>query len=617
MEEKETKSCTIVGMQTRLLRSVVLICLLLFSGIAQAAPEITFTVAFPKPWTHYAEIEMRVTGITGKVCDLVMPVWTPGSYLVREYARNVQEFAATDANDKPLLWRKTNKNTWHIEKPSSTVFTVRYRVYANVLAVQQAEITDDHAFWNNAAFLMHPAGGINTDITLAIKPPNDWKVATALDPVPGTANTFRAPNFDVLYDSPVQVGDFTELSFEALGKPHRIIITGRGNYDPAHVTSDVKRIVEAEGAMMGGLPYNNYTFLLSLRQSGGGLEHLASTALIYTPFGFANPGGYIDFDILVAHEYFHLWNVKRIKPDALGPFDYSNENYTRLLWVAEGLTSYYEGLFVRRAGLMSGGDFMADLSRSIAAVEQTPGRRVQSLEDASFDAWIKGYRPDENSLNSQMSYYTKGSVVGALLDLTIRQQTNGAKSLDDVMRTLYRDFAQKGLNYTPENFQRVCETVAGGSLEAFFRDYVRGTKDLDYDTPLRFVGLQLKRDTGGKEEAYLGGRFAADPLGLKVAVVPSDTPAYEQGLSAGDILLAVDGVRVPTVEFLNDRVREKKSGNKITLTLFRNDQLKTLDIRLGGRVRPEFRLMPVANPTATQREQFKAWTGAEWVSVFP
>ncbi|MDX1931708.1 MAG: PDZ domain-containing protein [Capsulimonadales bacterium] len=573
-----------------------------------AVPEVAFTVSMPQPWTHYLDVEMRVSGLTGKTADLVMPVWTPGSYLIREHARNVQEVRVSDSGDRSLPVRKVSKNIWRIEKGAATAFTARYRVYANQSTVQTAEVNDVHAFWNNGAVLMHLGGGLAHPATLAIRPPENWRIATALDAVPGVENTFRAPNFDILYDSPVEVGTFKELAFTAMEKPHRIIITGRGNYDPERMTADVKKIVETAGSLMGGLPYDRYTFFLTLRpQGGGGLEHLTSTALIFPSFGFRT--NYLAFLSLVSHEFFHAWNVKRIRPDALGPFDYSGENYTRNLWIAEGITSYYEWLLLQRAGLIPADRFLKEMADGIASVEQTPGRKIRSLEEASFDAWIKYYRPDENSVNSQVSYYTKGAVIGMLLDLTLRAATGGAKSLDDVLRTLFNDPVLRKRNYTPIDFQRACETVAGRSLETFFADYVRGTRDPDYETVLAAVGLNLRRESDRPATNSLGARFADDPLGVRVVSVPSDSPAYVQGISADDLLIAIDGLRITGSAFLAERIREAGPGATLTLTLFRQERLKTLEIKPEMRKTPEFALTPSDKSTVEQTRLRNAWLG--------
>src|SRR5712691_6470223 len=411
---REAKQNTMHRRYLTALRPTVLtvICLVLPVAIAaehsapqSAPPGIAFTVSMPKPHTHMLEVEIRVTG--GSIGQppvselMVMPVWTPGSYLVREFARHVQDFAAVDAAGRPLRWEKINKNSWRVMTNGSPDWRATYRVYANELSVRTNELNSVHAFWNNAALLMYLDGFLNMPSTLHIVAPQPWKIATGLPAAPGLKDTFRAENFDILYDSPVEVSNFKTLAFEVKGVPHRIVIDGEGNYDPEKMRRDVQKIVEVEVDLMGGeIPYHDYTFILHLRSTGGGgLEHLNSTALGFSRFGFKPDTSYREFWSLVAHEFFHLWNVKRIRPDALGPFDYTKENYTKLLWVAEGITDYYTRVAVRRAGLISDKDFLADIAMQFQGLQNTPGRLRMSAEEASFDSWIKYYRQDENSIN--------------------------------------------------------------------------------------------------------------------------------------------------------------------------------------------------------------------------
>jgi predicted metalloprotease with PDZ domain len=581
------------------------------AGRSVNTPEISFTVSMPQPHTHLFEVEMRLRPDSkAATTDVALPVWTPGSYLVREYARHVQDFAAKDGAGRALAWSKTNKNTWRVERDGAAEIVVKYRVYAKEMSVRTNELNDRQAFFTPAALLMHPPGQLNAPATVKVNPYNAWRVATGLPPVTGQPNTFRAENFDVLYDSPFQLGELQEIKFEARGVPHRIVIEGTGNYQENRLREDTAKIVEAAAQMMGGLPYRDYTFLLRLRPAGGGgLEHLNSCALIARREIFNNAGDYTDFLTLVAHEFFHAWNVKRIRPDALGPFDYSNENYTKLLWVAEGLTSYYEALLLQRAGLMSERKFFDYMSNVIRNVQNKPGRRQQSLEDASFDAWIKYYRQDENSPNTQISYYDKGALVGMLLDLEIRRRSDAQKSLDDVMRHLYREFAQKNRNYTPADMQRICETMAGGSLEEFFRRFTRGRDELDYNAGLNAFGLRLQTEApNSADKAYLGAELAAENGKLIMRRVFADSPAYEQGLNAGDEIIALDGWRV-TLEQLNRRLAEKRPGQVIALTVFRAEELRVFNIKLGARVEPEFRIIAVANPTPAQQNLYQSWLG--------
>ena len=584
---------------------------------AAAVPEISYTVSMPQPYTHLLNVELRVRGDSlPPQLNLVMPVWTPGSYLVREFGRHVQDFAATGANGRALAWRKTNKNTWRIETGGAREVRATYQVYANELTVRTNELNDRHAFWNNAALLMYPEGQLRAPSTLKVVPFGNWKVATGLPAVSGKDNTFRAENFDVLYDSPVEVGTFRTLNFEVRGVPHRIVIDGEGNYDPERLRRDFQKIVEASVQMMGDVPYKDYTFILHLRATGGGgLEHLNSTAIIVQRFNFRPETTYRSFLSLVAHEFFHVWNVKLIRPDVLGPFDYTQENYTRLLWVAEGITDYYEYILLRRAGLITDKEYLDIMARAIQNLQNRPGRRELSLEEASFDAWIKYYRQDENSVNSQVSYYDKGGIVGMLLDLEIRKRSNGAKSLDDVLRSLYNEYAKGGRNYTPEDFQRVSEQMAGASLNQFFSRYVRGTEELDYNAALNAAGLQLVT-TGTSDpakpaapKAYLGANFRQDGDRLAITNVLAGTPAYDQGLNAFDQIVALDGARV-NLQTFNALLDEKRPGDEIRLTVFRQDDLRHITIKLGARTEGDYRIVPIKNPTTEQARLYESWLNA-------
>jgi len=615
-----------------LLTAVLLACVMIFGVLnarAQtAAPmssDTSYTVAMSKPHTHLFEVEMRVK-IPANLqvpseSDLVMPVWTPGSYLIREFERHVQDFAA-ESDGRALEWTKTDKNTWRVKTGGARQWRVTYRVYANELTVRTSELNSDHAFWNNATLLMYPAGYLNAPSTLRVVAPSGWKIATGLPAAPGQLNTFQAENFDILYDSPFEVSNFKELDFQVRGVAHRIVIDGEGNYDPVRLRNDVQKIVAAETAMFGDIPYRDYTFILHLRSNtGGGLEHLNSTALGFRRFNFSTEKGYQSFLSLVAHEFFHLWNVKRIRPDALGPFDYTKENYTRMLWVAEGITEYYGQLMVRRAGLISDQIYLKHLAQQIQDFQETPGRKVMSAEEASFDSWIKFYRPDENSVNSQISYYDKGELLGLLLDLDIRRRTNNAKSLDDVMRYLYTEFFEKGRNYTPADFQKACELAAGANLDDFFARYVRGKDDLVTIYNERFAGAGLRLEQAGlavgfpqgvgvdfSMKGYLGADLDEKATGDYIVIksVRAGSPAYEQGLNAKDQVIALDGARVDRETF-EALIAAKRPGDTVRIMVFRFDDVRTFDIKLGRREDAPYRIVPLGQVTDQQKRIYQVW----------
>ena len=616
--------------KSRLVCAAALLLVLPFLAAAQAPPEISFTVAMSRPHTHLFDVDIAIKRTANGPQEelLVMPVWTPGSYMIREFERNVQDFAAAAAG-QPLKWEKTNKNTWRIVTNGAREWHATYRVYANELSVRTSELNSEHAFWNNANLLMYLEGFLKSPSTLRVLAPDVWKVATGLPAMPGLKNTFRAENFDILYDSPFEASNFKTLVFNVKSVPHRIVIDGEGNYDPERMRRDVQKIVETQVELMGGeIPYRDYTFILHLRSNvGGGLEHLNSSSLGYPRFGFKIRSGdratsaapnatdtperdYRGFLALVSHEFFHLWNVKRIRPDALGPFDYTQENYTKVLWVAEGITDYYADLVLRRAGLISASEYLSATARSMQNLQNTPGRLEQSVEESSFDAWVKYYRQDENSVNSQISYYDKGALLGLLLDLEIRKRSNGAKSLDDVMRYLYAEFFKKNRNYGPVDFQKATELMAGSSLEEFFSRYVRGKEELDYNAALAAAGLKLEPSAAADATVYFGADVAQEDDRLMVRRVYAGSPAYEQGLNAGDQILAMDNMRV-TKDFFNARIAEKKPGDLVNLTIFRFDDLSSLLIRLGDRREMSYRIVPVTSPTAMQRQVYRSWLSSE------
>lgn len=573
------------------------------SQAVQSAPDIKYTVSMSKPSSHLIEVEMKVDWANmPRQFEVKMPVWTPGSYLVREYARHVQDFSASGASGD-LNWAKINKNTWQINTGGAKSVTVRYNVYANDLTVRTNELNDQHLFFTPAALLMFPKGQLKSPSTVEVRPFGNWKVATGLPRVGGKQNYFRAENYDILYDSPFEVSDFVEKTFTVLGKPHRYVVTGEGNYDLDRIAVDTAKIIEEAAKIFGELPYDDYLFILNTR-GGGGLEHLNSTALQFNGWAFNSPQGYNGFLGLVAHEYFHLFNVKRIRPDALGPFDYENENYTKLLWVAEGATSYFEGVMMRRAGLATDRQVLAGKASIIEGLYAQPGRFETSLEEASFDAWVKYYRQDENAINNQISYYSKGELVNFLLDIMIRSESNGEKSLDDVFRYLYNEFFKKGKNFTPEDYQRVSEMMAGSSLDDFFSKYVRGRAEIDYDDILNRIGLRLIASKPESDEAFLGANLTSSGDALRVRSVPEGSPAWEAGLNSDDEIVAVDGYKI-SQQFLNLYLGMKKAGDKVTFSLFRHGKLRQFDVTLGRSPASGYTIRPVDDPSDEQKRLYQ------------
>jgi predicted metalloprotease with PDZ domain len=398
-------------------------------------PQLTYQITMPSPESHLFWVRLQIQEWQSSVLLLNMPVWTPGSYLIREYARHLQNFSARSKSSQSLRWWKTQKNQWQIETADCTEIWVDYQIYAHELSVRTNHLDSTHGYFNGAALFLYIPDQTDLPIEVSITPPDaSWHVSTTLPSKLETdlPFTFQAPDFDTLVDSPVEIGTHQLYDFPCLGKPHQLAVWGQGNFDPQQAIPDICKIIETEASLFGGLPYDRYLFLLHLTGQGfGGLEHKNSCSLIYSRFGFRAPDPYHRFLQLVAHEFFHLWNIKRIRPQALEVFDYDRENYTPSLWFSEGTTSYYDLTIPFRAGIYDAKALLSHLSKEITRYLKTPGRLVQSLQESSFDAWIKLYRPDANSSNAQISYYLKGEMVSFLLDLLIRERFQNQRSLDD------------------------------------------------------------------------------------------------------------------------------------------------------------------------------------------
>jgi predicted metalloprotease with PDZ domain len=562
---------------------------------------VRFALSFPHPATHLIHVTMTLPrAAAGR--DLRMAVWTPGSYLIREYARHVIDLEAADERGRAVPVAKVAKDRWRLERPARTV---RYRLYANELTVRTNHLDDTHAFLVGAATFLFPDGGEALPYHVRVETPRGWRVATALDPAPGG---FAAPDLDTLFDSPIEVGRSRELRFRARAREHRVALHGADGLELDSLREPLAAIVETAARIFGGLPYRRYLFVLHLTAQGrGGLEHRTSCVVQWPRGRFASKDR-ADLLELLAHEFFHVWNVKRFRPAGLVPFDYAGENYTPSLWVSEGMTEYYGNLLPRRAGLIDADRYLERLADDIREFESIPGRRVQSLRDSSFDTWIKFYRPHEGSVNATVSYYLKGHMTALALDLEIRRRTRGRRSLDDAMRALDREFGDGARGFTEADVRRALEQAAGGRLTRLFRDVVDGTADPDLDGALRAAGLRIVRETKESEGGWLGLRTRGDHEPVTAASVLAGSPAEAAGICAGDELVALDGFRV-VGETLRRRMAELKPGRRARLTLFREDTLREITVRLGTPPPDTYRIVRVSRPTSVQARVYRSWIG--------
>ena len=587
------------------------VVLVIASFVHGEAPQGTmaFTVSMERPNTHYYHVDFKCEGLKGETQEFKMPVWTPGFYQVMNYSRNVLNFRAEDGAGNPLAWEKTAKNAWRVKSGRSSSVTVSYDVYAFTRFVAESYLDDEMGFISPTGVFMHVAGRIQQPVTVTVKPYQGWKqVSTGLDPVEGKCNTFFASDFDVLYDCPILLGNQEILTFEVKGIPHIFAVDDLGTFDREKFVADHKRMVEAAVAVIGEIPYSHYAFLV-IGPGGGGLEHANSTALTLNPSSLNDPAGYRRWLRFVAHEFFHLYNVKRIRPVALGPFDYDRENYTRLLWVSEGFTLYYEDLILKRAGLITREDVFEAARSNIANYENIPGHRFQSAAEASFDTWLHSFGRGDNAANTTISYYDKGAALGMLLDFKIRAETQNRRSLDDVMRALYQEYyKEKKRGFTDCEFRALCERIAGCPLAEIFEVYVSTTKDIDYARYLAYAGLAIDIQPKEAAGAYLGVSTREREGKLIISGVVWDSPAMHAGFSAEDEIIAIDGIRV-NARTMDEALRQKKPADKIRILISRRDAVREIEVILGKRQDRRFAIKPVADRTPLQSEILRSWLG--------
>jgi predicted metalloprotease with PDZ domain len=577
--------------------------------VAQTPEPIRYTLRFPAPHTHYMDVEAVYPTAGRPQIELFMAVWTPGSYLVREYQRHVENVTAQSAG-RTVAVAKSDKNRWRVDTGGASSVTVRYRVYGREMTVRNNWIETAFAMINGAPTFLSLVERSARPHEVRIELASGWKTSsTALLPIAGQPHAYRAADFDELVDSPILLGNSVTREFQVAGKRHVLVLEGEPQlFDADRAVKDVQKMVETSGQIMGGrFDYPHYFFLNVITDAGGGLEHKNSFLVMANRYTTRTHRAYLAWLGLVAHEYFHNWNVKRLRPIELGPFNYEDEVHTKALWIAEGFTDYYAGLIVKRAGLSTRDEYFEELSGQIEAVQTTPGRLVTALDMASYDTWIKQYRPDENTPNTTVNYYPKGAVIAFLLDGKIRHATNGAKSLDEAMRLAYQRYSgEKG--YTLEQFYQVMSEVAGTDLRPWFARTVESTDELDYTEALEWFGLRFRPLPAGAQRAWLGSATRNDAGRLVVTSVRRGTPAFDAALNVDDEILAIDDIRV-RADALPARLEQYRPGDKVALLVGRRDRLVRLDVTLGNEPGRAWRLEPLPNPTDAQKQHLAAWIG--------
>lgn len=588
----------------------ILPLLFFFTFMANAQPSIFYKLSMSDPQSHLFEVEINVNDFKSNTIEFHMPAWRTGRYMIFDFSGGIQEFFTSDEKGNPLPFRKTDKDTWRVEKGNARSIIATYKVYANEFNTRTRELNSEHAFVDPLSVFMYVEELKNKPLELTVIPFSNWKVTTGLDEVPGKQFSFAAPNFEYFGDCPLEIGNQNDFEFFVDGKKHIISIFGEGNWNSDTLINDFTKLIIINKEFWGDLPYNKYIFMIHCQpNASGGTEHINSTIMGVRPFAFSNPATYKGFLGLVSHEFFHTWNVKQLRPKAIAPYDFSKENYSEEFWVSEGATSYYDDLLLVRAKYFDARSYLENIALMVNNDRSRYGNRIQPLAESSFDAWVKYWRGKQNSQNAESDYYGKGSHVSLLLDLEIRQRSNNKYSLDDVLRTMVKRFPISA-GFVNADLQKICEEFGGGSFKDFFTNFIYSTTPLPWEQTLAFAGLEVFVKDSTKK---IGLGIATQDFGerTRISNVTPGSPGAEAGLDFNDEIVALNGYRMRSSD-LNERMTSTKEGEEITITLFRNDKLKEIKVRLENFGTPTYAVKKTAKPTPLQKTIYESWLHEEF-----
>jgi predicted metalloprotease with PDZ domain len=619
-------------MSNRSLVAVLLLAAISVVGLpvaaaSAAANPISYELKFERPNTHLLDVTIHADSLSGASVDFAIPDWAPGSYYIENYAANVQHFRAHTAAGQELSWRKTDSQTWRIELAGAKAATVEYQVFANTLQNNIAQYNEHHAFIGGPSLWMYVVGGKERPATLSIAVPEGWRVATGMNHT--SVSTFQAANYDTFADCPLEISDFAEKDFDVLGTKYHVIVDDViGHKDFTKFVGDLQKAVATivpmfqpvAGNSTQAAPYADYYFIFHVwPKTGGGLEHLNSTQIDFsTDWDSIEPvpgvGTQYNLKLFVAaHEFFHAWNVKRLRPLPLGPFDYTQMVHTPSLWISEGLTSYYGALSLERAGLITPQQYLDSMGVLITKFEQRPGRSERSIEDTSWDTWFPRdgvIRQANNLANTWYSYYDGGQIMGHILDFAIRQDTENQKSLDDWMRLLYSRYALPKPGFQPGDPIKAASEIAGADLSELFVRYISGKDPIPYEKYFAYAGISVEKKLDaikpweGTETVKNDGDGRA-----KIRNVVPGSPAEAAGLAGDDVIYAIDSRAVDSPDAFTKEIAARKPGDTVKITVLRLGEFKEFTITLAANPYPTYTLKPMEHPTGQQKAIYNSWLG--------
>jgi predicted metalloprotease with PDZ domain len=581
---------------------VILLLLLLPAALVHANTQ--YQISITQPEHHLAEIEMRFVAERAGPLQLKLPAWRSGKYQILDLASGVRFFQANDAGNKSLIFDKVEKSTWELQVSAPGLITVKYQIYANELGQRTRHIDDSHAYINASAYLMYADQTRDQPATVQLQVPANWRSTSGM-PRGENPHQFLAADYDVLADSPIETGIHQAFNFNADGRSYEVVIWGEGNYDPKQIVTDLQKLVAQAPAIWEGYPYQHYLFIIHATNGAkGATEHLNSTVIQRDRFSFGSREHYLQFLSTAAHELIHTWNVKAYRPAELVPYDYLQPNYSKLLWISEGSTSYFQNQLLLRAGLMTHAEFYADLAKRLDKFDRLPGAQVQSVAQSSFDNWIS--LSGDHADNFSVNIYSEGYLVSWLFDHYLLSQSGLKASYRDIHQQLYQRFG-KTTAFTAEDVQNIAQELTGKSLLPWWQQQVESPPQVDSDTLLAAAGLQ--RVMVKEQQAWLGLTSVHQHGSDKISKVERNSPAWKGGLTIDDEVVAVDQLQLKAS--LTERLKDFKPGQRIELSLFREGRLQHKNVVLGALPAKPSQIRPVAKPTAAQRKFHQAWLGVD------
>jgi len=593
---------------------LILVIALFISQLFPALANVQVNINVEQPEHHIAVVVLEFDQVKESKVSFYLPTWRTGRYETLNLANGIRQFVAKDGQGNVLIWKKTDKSTWQVEGTLNKKITLTYQVSANQLAKRTRHIDDSHAFLDSSAVVMYSKESRAEQHTVQLSVPESWKSFSGLE-TGENSHQFIADNYDQLVDSPIETGINEHHEFRVDNRQYELVIWGEGNYDSAKMVKDLQVLVKQSKHIWQGYPFKRYVFMVHATSGArGATEHVNSTIIQRSRFKFSTRKDYLSFITVAAHEFVHTWNVKQYRPEGIVPYDYQQENYSNLLWLVEGSTSYLQYQLLLRGNLMTTDEFFSALAKRISAHRHKPGKEIQSVAQASFDAWIS--EGGDYGNNHSVNIYAEGFLASWLLDFDILTKTELSKSYRNAHNQLYQQHRLPN-SYKEEDVLTILKVLTGDDYQAWWQENIRGTAKIDFSLLLEKAGLKMtyakseKDKLSEQSKAWTGLKVKVENHDIIVSSVERNSPAWQAGLTTEDIIVAIDGLRLADNE-LENRLQDFKPKQTITISYFRRDQLKTATVKLAATAKNKLKIIPMAKASTRQRAFFKAWTGLDF-----